>query len=496
MGGLPRAASAAAAPRPSAEGRDSSLPRPPGVAVGARRRDARACAGGFTGVPRGCEVLVAGLCALLALATTAGDDARQHAAVRPQRLAGTATATRRQPAGSQACERWVCHGAARLRGGAEEASASSSRGAAEEPVLAASLPSAETFDSDDSLVVAAGGARAVSNTEAEGARAGAVPLRPRPPGPKPARAPRQEGSSRASAPDSREPEGEQADGAPPRPRWKHPLPIPAGAEGFELWRWLQARNMGEEFYDVDGLGRADVAHEERSGPDGGSWIAKMEKTQTNVKEPTDDPYSMDALLGEDMTQYFPDGATEHLWWACEYGNAEAARAALEAGAQVNFTHARYHCRTPLHSAASLGEVDDEIVRMLIDAGADVNAEDEVGCRPLHMASESWDPDKVRALVEAGAEKNHTNGHGYTPLQVARACYDACQDPNLEPNPDYDPKWEAEMMSLLAHEGGAAYPTIWPLHSTEIAAAGGGDASAGPAGKGKGAAASDATVKFA
>ena len=337
-------------------------------------------------MPRGCEVLVAGLCALLALATTAGDDARQHAAVRPQRLAGTATATRRQPAGSQACERWVCHGAARLRGGAEEASASSSRGAAEEPVLAASLPSAETFDSDDSLVVAAGGARAVSNTEAEGARAGAVPLRPRPPGPKPARAPRQEGSSRASAPDSREPEGEQADGAPPRPRWKHPLPIPAGAEGFELWRWLQARNMGEEFYDVDGLGRADVAHEERSGPDGGSWIAKMEKTQTNVKEPTDDPYSMDALLGEDMTQYFPDGATEHLWWACEYGNAEAARAALEAGAQVNFTHARYHCRTPLHSAASLGEVDDEIVRMLIDAGADVNAEDEVGCRPLHMAA--------------------------------------------------------------------------------------------------------------
>ena len=197
----------------------------------------------------------------------------------------------------------------------------------------ARVPSAETLDSDDSLVVAARGARAVSNTKAEGARAGAVPLRPRPPGPKPAQALRQEGSSRASAPDSHEPEGEQAGGAPRRPRWKDPLPIPAG-----------------------------------------------------VKEPTDNPYSMDALLGEDTMQYFPDGATEHLWRACEYGDAEAARAALEAGAQVNFTHARYHCRTPLHSAASLGEVDDEIVRMLIDAGADVNAEDEVGCRPLHMAA--------------------------------------------------------------------------------------------------------------
>jgi hypothetical protein len=259
-------------------------------------------------------------------------------------------------------------------------------------------------------------------------------------------------------------------GIPQPQRWKEPLPIPTGAQGFELWRWLQARNMGAEFYYADGEGLEAATHDEHSGPDGGSWLARMKKAQTNVKEPTDSPYNFDELFGEDKTQYFPDVATENLWWSCVDGEIEATRVALKAGAQVNFTHPKYHRRTPLHYAASLGEVDDTAVRMLIAAGADVNAEDEVECRPLHMAAESWDPDKVRALVEAGAEKNHTNGHGYTPLQVARAHYDACKDPKLAPNPDYDPKWETEMMALLAFEGSVDYPTLWPLHSGEIAAA--------------------------
>ena len=387
--------------------------------------------------------------------------------------AGEDAGALQRPVGARGC---VYRGAARLRGGA-----GGSVGSAEkEPALAASLMSAEPefIASDDSLIVAAGGARAVSNTETEGARAGAMPLRARPQGPKaaskqsPPAAPAKphEGSSSAGAPDAYEQVGDTHAGNPQPQRWKEPLPIPSGAPGFELWRWLQARNMGAEFYYADGEGQEAVTHDERSGPDNGSWLARMEKAQANVKEPTDSPYNFDALFGEDKTQYFPDVATENLWWSCVDGDIEATRAALGAGAQVNFTHAKYHRRTPLHYAASLGEVDDTAVRMLIAAGADVNAEDEAECRPLHMAAESWDPDKVRALVEAGAEKNHTNGHGYTPLQVARALYDACKDPKLAPNPDYDPKWETEMMALLAFEGSVDYPTLWPLHSGEIAAA--------------------------
>ena len=378
-----------------------------------------------------------------------------------------------RPFGAQGC---VCRGAARLRGGADGSFGSADK----EPALRASLTSAEPefISSDDSLVVAAGGARAISNTETEGARAGAVPLRARPQSQKaaskhiPPAAPAKshEGSSSAGAPDAYEQAGDTHVGIPQPQRWKEPLPIPTGAQGFELWRWLQARNMGAEFYYADGEAREAAMHEEHSGPDGGSWLARMKKAQTNVKEPTDSPYNFDELFGEDKTQYFPDVATENLWWSCVDGEIEATRVALKAGAQVNFTHPKYHRRTPLHYAASLGEVDDTAVRMLIAAGADVNAEDEVECRPLHMAAESWDPDKVRALVEAGAEKNHTNGHGYTPLQVARAHYDACKDPKLAPNPDYDPKWETEMMALLAFEGSVDYPTLWPLHSGEIAAA--------------------------
>jgi len=256
-------------------------------------------------------------------------------------------------------------------------------------------------------------------------------------------------------------------------RYTEPLPIPANATGptADFFRKLQDRWMGEVVKKNEHhLGRASKI-DSRGGavePDGGSWISRMEEAQANIKPLPDSKYRGRKLL-EDEPEYFPDRATEKLWWSCVEGNVNATRVALESGAESTFNHSRYHQRTALHYAAAMAEGDEEQIVLLINAGADVNAEDEVGCRPLHFAAETWDPDKVRALVKAGAEKHHQNGQGFTPFQIAKKMYDICKEPGLQANPDYDPQWEIDMMDLLRFPGATDYPVHFPLHSSEIAA---------------------------
>ena len=76
--------------------------------------------------------------------------------------------------------------------------------------------------------------------------------------------------------------------------------------------------------------------------------------------------------------------------------------------------------TPLHWAAQKGHTD--IVKALLQAGAEVDAKDEYGYTPLHWAAESGDLATVKALVTAGAEVNATVTAGLykgcTPLHLA------------------------------------------------------------------------------
>lgn len=78
--------------------------------------------------------------------------------------------------------------------------------------------------------------------------------------------------------------------------------------------------------------------------------------------------------------------------------------------------------TPLHSAvaddSSSTDVDD-LVKMLLDSGADPNAKSASGGTPLHTAGFTGNVTVVRMLLEAGADANATDGKGFTPLDHAR-----------------------------------------------------------------------------
>ena len=60
----------------------------------------------------------------------------------------------------------------------------------------------------------------------------------------------------------------------------------------------------------------------------------------------------------------------------------------------------------------------DMVQVLIDAGADIDTKDDVGCSPLHLASRSGELTTVKMLVKAGADVRATDDRRYTCLIFA------------------------------------------------------------------------------
>jgi len=88
---------------------------------------------------------------------------------------------------------------------------------------------------------------------------------------------------------------------------------------------------------------------------------------------------------------------------------------LKRGSDVNAANDRGE--TPLHVAAHMGET--EAAKLLVEHGADVNAKDELGGTPLHEAAK-WPArtEVVKLLLANGADADAKNREGKTPLDVA------------------------------------------------------------------------------
>jgi len=73
--------------------------------------------------------------------------------------------------------------------------------------------------------------------------------------------------------------------------------------------------------------------------------------------------------------------------------------------------------TPLHIVANWG--DCEAIKLLVEAGAEIDARGESGFTPLHCAAEQNHAEAASLLLALGA-KILENDHGETPLILAEA----------------------------------------------------------------------------
>ena len=106
-------------------------------------------------------------------------------------------------------------------------------------------------------------------------------------------------------------------------------------------------------------------------------------------------------------------ANQALLDAAEFGNIEAAKEAIEDGADVN---AIVNDRTPLSAATWKGQT--KIVKLLIAEGADVNTKDERRETPLHWAVEYGHTEIAELLMAKDADVNAKDMHSKTPLHWA------------------------------------------------------------------------------
>ena len=94
------------------------------------------------------------------------------------------------------------------------------------------------------------------------------------------------------------------------------------------------------------------------------------------------------------------------------GDTIAAEQLIKKGADVNKTG-----WTPLHYAASGG--DTQIIKLLLENHAYIDAESPNGTTPLMMASRYGSPQAVKLLLDEGADVSLKNKLGATALQFAK-----------------------------------------------------------------------------
>jgi len=95
------------------------------------------------------------------------------------------------------------------------------------------------------------------------------------------------------------------------------------------------------------------------------------------------------------------------------GDMKAIQQHIDAGSDLNVKEPTFGS-TPLISASVFGKT--EVAKALIEAGADINLQNNEGSTALHSAAFLCHIEIVKMLLDKGVEKNLRNLAGSTPLE--------------------------------------------------------------------------------
>lgn len=124
--------------------------------------------------------------------------------------------------------------------------------------------------------------------------------------------------------------------------------------------------------------------------------------------------------GEDITRP-SESALTMLWHGALSGDISCLRCALAEGVDVN-TPLRKGRQTALHVVARYGHAT--ACEYLLQRGADPDRVSRNGSTPLHLAATGKRDDVIRLLLAAGAKVNSLDGHNHTPLANLIWCSDS------------------------------------------------------------------------
>jgi ankyrin repeat protein len=112
----------------------------------------------------------------------------------------------------------------------------------------------------------------------------------------------------------------------------------------------------------------------------------------------------------------PDGFPA-VGLAAFFGHLEAVRTLIAAGANIHAAATNAFKVQAIHAAVASRNL--EIVGAVLEAGADPNAAQQQGFRPIHEAGNNGNRDLAELLMRYGADPSLKNDDGKTAIAIAR-----------------------------------------------------------------------------